>query len=66
MWMYPGLSCPNRSFSAELDDVEINTQIRGILVHEANQNHLPMQFYDLELHLGYAHSAPWGSPCLRM
>jgi hypothetical protein len=38
MLMYLGLSCPNRSFSAELDGTEINTRIRGILVHGANQN----------------------------
>jgi hypothetical protein len=38
MWMYPAPSCPDRSFSAELDDAEINAWIWGILVHGANQN----------------------------
>jgi hypothetical protein len=38
MWMYLGLSCPDCSFSTELDDAQINTQIRGILVYGANQN----------------------------
>jgi hypothetical protein len=41
MWMYLGLGCPDRSFSAELDDTEINAQIQGILVHGANQNSGP-------------------------
>jgi hypothetical protein len=41
MWTYPGPSCPDRSFSVELDDTEINAQIRGILVHGANQNSDP-------------------------
>jgi hypothetical protein len=31
MWMYPGPSCPDRSFSTELDDAEIDTQIWRIL-----------------------------------
>jgi hypothetical protein len=38
MWMYPAPSCPDHSFSAELDDAEINARIWGILVHGANQN----------------------------
>jgi hypothetical protein len=41
MWMYPGLSYPDRSFSAELDSAEINTQIRRIPVHGANQDSGP-------------------------
>jgi hypothetical protein len=41
MWMYPGPSCPDRSFSAKLDNVEINARIRGILGHGANQNPAP-------------------------
>jgi hypothetical protein len=36
MWMYPGPSCPIHSFSIELDDTEINTQIRGIPAHGAD------------------------------
>jgi hypothetical protein len=41
MWMYPGPSCFDCSFSTKLDDVEINVWIRGILVHGANQNSSP-------------------------
>jgi hypothetical protein len=41
MWMYPGPSCPDHSFSAELDNVEINARIHGILVYGANQNPSP-------------------------
>jgi hypothetical protein len=41
MWVYPGPSCPNRSFHTELDNAKINTQIRGILVHGAGQNSGP-------------------------
>jgi hypothetical protein len=36
MWMYLGLSYLDRSFSTELDSTEINTRIRGILVHGAD------------------------------
>jgi hypothetical protein len=38
MWMYLRPSCPDRSFSAELDNVAIDTRIRGILVDGANHN----------------------------
>jgi hypothetical protein len=38
MWMYPRPSCPDYSFSIKLDDMEINAQIREILVHGPNQN----------------------------
>jgi hypothetical protein len=38
MWMYPGPSCPNRPFSKELDDVEINTGIHKVLAHGADLN----------------------------
>jgi hypothetical protein len=31
MWMYPGPSCPDRPFSVELGDTEINTRIQGVL-----------------------------------
>jgi hypothetical protein len=41
MWVYLGPSCPKRSFSTKLDDAEINAQIRGILVHGADQNSSP-------------------------
>jgi hypothetical protein len=40
-WMYPGPSCLNRSFFAELDNVEIEAWIRGILVRGANHNSNP-------------------------
>jgi hypothetical protein len=39
--MYSGPSCPNRSFSIELGDVEIDARIRGILVRGDNQNSGP-------------------------
>jgi hypothetical protein len=32
-WMYPRPNCPGRSFSVELSDIEINTQIQGVLAH---------------------------------
>jgi hypothetical protein len=41
MWTYLGPSCPDHSFSVELDDTEINTWIRGILVYGVNQNSGP-------------------------
>jgi hypothetical protein len=31
MWMYPGPSCSNHSFSIELDNAEINTRVQRIL-----------------------------------
>jgi hypothetical protein len=31
MWMYPGPSCPDRPFSVELGDIEINTGSKGFL-----------------------------------
>jgi hypothetical protein len=55
MWMYPGPSCPDRPFSTELDDMEINTQIRGIL-HGANQNCGPGP-----VHLREGVDSPWVS-----
>jgi hypothetical protein len=38
MLMYPGPSCPNRPFSVELNGVEINTRIRGVLAHAVDPN----------------------------
>jgi hypothetical protein len=38
MWLYPGSSCLNRSFSEELSEAEINTQIHEALYHGANLN----------------------------
>jgi hypothetical protein len=39
MWLYSGLSFPNRSFSKELSTVDINTQIHKVLDHGANSDH---------------------------
>jgi hypothetical protein len=36
MLMYLGPSCPDRPFSEELGDTEINTRVRGVLAHRAN------------------------------
>jgi hypothetical protein len=33
MWMFPGPSCPDCPFFAELDGVEVNTRILGVLAH---------------------------------
>jgi hypothetical protein len=41
IWTYPGPSCPDHFFSAELDGTKINTLIRGMLVHGADQNSSP-------------------------
>jgi hypothetical protein len=38
IWMYPGPGCPNRPFSKELCDTEINTRIRGVLAHRVVLN----------------------------
>jgi hypothetical protein len=38
MSMYPGPSSLDCPFSAELDDMMINTRIQGVLSHGANQN----------------------------
>jgi hypothetical protein len=38
MWLYPGPSDPDRSFSEELSDGEINTQILKVLDHGVNLN----------------------------
>jgi hypothetical protein len=38
MWMYPGPSYPDRPFSEELGDTEINTQIHRVLAHGVNLN----------------------------
>jgi hypothetical protein len=38
MWMFPGPSCPDRPFSKELGNTEINTRIQGIHAHGANLN----------------------------
>jgi hypothetical protein len=38
MWLYPGPSDPNRSFSKDLSDGEINKRILMVLDHGANLN----------------------------
>jgi hypothetical protein len=38
MCIYPGPSCLDRPFSAELGDMEINTQIWRVLAHGADLN----------------------------
>jgi hypothetical protein len=38
MWRYPGPSCPNCSFSAELIDAEFDTQVRKILALGVNRH----------------------------
>jgi hypothetical protein len=30
MWRYPGPSCPNCSFSAELENMKVDTWVQGI------------------------------------
>jgi hypothetical protein len=42
MWMYSGSRCPDRSFSAELDDAEIDTWIRRTLALGAHRNSGPI------------------------
>jgi hypothetical protein len=38
MWVYLGPSCPDRPFSVELGDMEVNTRIQGVLAHGVDQN----------------------------
>jgi hypothetical protein len=38
MWRYLGPNYPNLSFSAELTDVEVDTQVRSILALRVNQH----------------------------
>jgi hypothetical protein len=38
MLTHLGPSCPNRPFSTELDNTEINIRIQGVLTHGADQN----------------------------
>jgi hypothetical protein len=38
MWLYPGPRCPDRPFSDELGEVEVNTRIRNVLDHGADLN----------------------------
>jgi hypothetical protein len=41
MWMYAGTSCPDRSFSIELDEVEIKARILRFLALRAHRNSGP-------------------------
>jgi hypothetical protein len=36
MWMYPGPCCPDRPFSKELGDIDINTHIHRVFAHEVD------------------------------
>jgi hypothetical protein len=38
MWLYLGPSDPDRSFSEQFNDTEINTQVLKVLDHGANLN----------------------------
>jgi hypothetical protein len=38
MWMYLGPICPDRPFSVELGNTEINTRVQGVLAHGADLN----------------------------
>jgi hypothetical protein len=38
MWRYSGPSCPDRSFSAELADAEVDTRVRRILALGVNRH----------------------------
>jgi hypothetical protein len=44
MLMYPGPGCFDCSFSAELDNAEIDTKVRRILALEAHRNTGPSPF----------------------
>jgi hypothetical protein len=57
MWLYPRPSCPDRSFSAELDNFEIDIQIQRILTLGAHQNSDPSP---IPLREGIV--IPWMSP----
>jgi hypothetical protein len=41
MWTYPRPSCPDRSFSTNLDNAEIDIRIRRILALRENRNYGP-------------------------
>jgi hypothetical protein len=57
MWKYSGPSCPDRSFSAELADVEVDTWVQRILALGVNQhsNSGPVPLRDGVV-------SPWVSP----
>jgi hypothetical protein len=38
MWRYPGPSCPDRSFSAELVGAEVDSQLQKILALGAHRH----------------------------
>jgi hypothetical protein len=54
--MYPRPSCLDHSFSVELESAEINTRIRGILIHGADKDLGPSP---VPLREGVI--IPWGS-----
>jgi hypothetical protein len=39
MWLYPGSSCPDCSFSQESGDAEMNTRIHKVQDHGVDLNH---------------------------
>jgi hypothetical protein len=41
MWMYPGPTCPDRSFPVELDDVEVIARVQRVLAQAVDQNSGP-------------------------
>jgi hypothetical protein len=57
IWMYLGPSCSDHSFSAELNNVEIETLVQRILTLEAHRNSSPSP---IPLREGVA--SPWVSP----
>jgi hypothetical protein len=57
MWLYLRPSCPDCSFSVELDDLEIDSWIRRILTLGAHQNSGPSP-----TPLREAVISPWVSP----
>jgi hypothetical protein len=57
MWMYSGPSCPDRPFSEELGDTEINTWVHGVLDHGAVLN---LGTSPISLREGV--DSPWVSP----
>jgi hypothetical protein len=57
MWMYPGPSCPDCPFSAELNDMEINTWVRGVLARGADLN-----LGSVSVPLRARVDSPWVSP----
>jgi hypothetical protein len=57
MWTYLRPSCPNRPFSVELGDAEMNTQIQGVLADGFDLN-----FCSTLVPLREGVDNPWVSP----